>query len=386
MACACVVGASSRQTQTQTEADGRWCSSIYTTEMGYQSPANCAEECKWGPAFKAQRRPCWQRRRPNAVTERASDLHRSGDMRRVALHQLRGLSTAAVGRVGVPSRPGSGPRHFALIANWRHWLLCRQPTRTRAAPLLPPSLPPDCRTCRRPRRSVLELPPRRALLYVPGDSESKIKKAAGLGVDVVCLDIEDAVAANRKHAARETVVQVCVQGGELQPHWHDTGCCMQGCRPPWPWLAGSSGGVAAPVPLRQTDTQPAALPTLYPQALSELIFGRSERAVRINGVSSDLCEDDLAAVLGGPQLPDALVVPKVPPTSARGCLLGAGMPLPLPPLQALPAPRQQCLVSFEAWRCMFPPHRWIPWSKCAGCLTARGACWDAGCRACRRRP
>jgi citrate lyase beta subunit len=50
---------------------------------------------------------------------------------------------------------------------------------------------------------VLELRPRRALLYVPGDSERKICKSAGLGADVTCLDLEDAVAANRKAEARD---------------------------------------------------------------------------------------------------------------------------------------------------------------------------------------
>ncbi|KAI7843968.1 hypothetical protein COHA_002506 [Chlorella ohadii] len=99
------------------------------------------------------------------------------------------------------------------------------------------------------RGSVLELPPRRALLYVPGDSEKKIGKAAELGVDVVCLDLEDAVAQGRKDAARETAAK----------------------------------------------------------ALAELSFGRSERAVRVNAVQSGHCEEDLEAVLSGATLPDALV-------------------------------------------------------------------------------
>ncbi len=42
----------------------------------------------------------------------------------------------------------------------------------------------------------------------PGDSEKKIGKAAELGVDVVCLDLEDAVAQGRKDAARETAAKV----------------------------------------------------------------------------------------------------------------------------------------------------------------------------------
>lgn len=48
---------------------------------------------------------------------------------------------------------------------------------------------------------------RRALLYVPGDDLHKIQKAISLGVDCVCMDLEDGVAANRKEAARFTVLQ-----------------------------------------------------------------------------------------------------------------------------------------------------------------------------------
>jgi citrate lyase beta subunit len=48
---------------------------------------------------------------------------------------------------------------------------------------------------------------RRALLYVPGDDLHKIQKAATLGVDCVCLDLEDAVAPDRKKAARATVAE-----------------------------------------------------------------------------------------------------------------------------------------------------------------------------------
>jgi citrate lyase subunit beta-like protein len=46
---------------------------------------------------------------------------------------------------------------------------------------------------------------RRAILYVPGDDLHKIEKAATLGVDCVCLDLEDAVAAGSKEAARTLV-------------------------------------------------------------------------------------------------------------------------------------------------------------------------------------
>ncbi len=45
----------------------------------------------------------------------------------------------------------------------------------------------------------------RAWLFVPGDSEKKLAKADGIGADVLILDLEDAVAAERRPAARELV-------------------------------------------------------------------------------------------------------------------------------------------------------------------------------------
>lgn len=92
---------------------------------------------------------------------------------------------------------------------------------------------------------------RRALLYMPGDNLRKITKATTLGVDCVCMDMEDGVALNRKQQARETIVQ----------------------------------------------------------ALESLSFGRSERLARINPVGSGLEEEDLRAALYA--RPDGIVIPKV---------------------------------------------------------------------------
>jgi citrate lyase beta subunit len=91
---------------------------------------------------------------------------------------------------------------------------------------------------------------RRALLYMPGDDWKKITKALTLGVDCICMDMEDGTAANRKIEARETIAR----------------------------------------------------------ALRELDFGPSEKMARINGVGSGLEADDLAAVL--PHHPDGIVLPK----------------------------------------------------------------------------
>ncbi len=93
--------------------------------------------------------------------------------------------------------------------------------------------------------------PRRALLYMPGHDRHKIEKALTLGVDCICMDMEDGVAPNRKNEARL--------------------------------------GIAA--------------------ALRELDFGRSEKLARLNMVGSGLEEEDIQAVL--PFRPDGVVLPKV---------------------------------------------------------------------------
>jgi len=92
---------------------------------------------------------------------------------------------------------------------------------------------------------------RRALLYVPGDDRHKIEKAAALGVDCICMDMEDGVALSRKAQARTTIAR----------------------------------------------------------ALQEVSFGQSERLARINGVGSGFEKDDLQTVL--PYRPDGVVIPKL---------------------------------------------------------------------------
>jgi citrate lyase subunit beta / citryl-CoA lyase len=47
--------------------------------------------------------------------------------------------------------------------------------------------------------------PLRSLLFIPGDSEKKLGKADAAGADALILDLEDAVAPERKPAARELV-------------------------------------------------------------------------------------------------------------------------------------------------------------------------------------
>jgi citrate lyase subunit beta / citryl-CoA lyase len=55
-------------------------------------------------------------------------------------------------------------------------------------------------------------PPIRSYLYVPGSDPRRIEKALASETDAVILDLEDAVAPNRKEEARETVSSVLRSG------------------------------------------------------------------------------------------------------------------------------------------------------------------------------
>ncbi|XP_029460361.1 citramalyl-CoA lyase, mitochondrial [Rhinatrema bivittatum] len=95
--------------------------------------------------------------------------------------------------------------------------------------------------------------PRRAVLYVPGNDERKIKKISSLDIDCAVLDCEDGVALNKKVDARLTVVKT----------------------------------------------------------LEEVQLGQTERCVRINAISSDFAEGDLEVILQSKVLPSCLMLPKV---------------------------------------------------------------------------
>jgi citrate lyase subunit beta-like protein len=92
---------------------------------------------------------------------------------------------------------------------------------------------------------------RRALLYMPGDNWKMITKSITLGVDSICMDMEDGAAITKKAEARQTIAK----------------------------------------------------------ALQELDFGESEKLARINSVGSGWEKDDIEAVL--PYQPDGIVIPKV---------------------------------------------------------------------------
>jgi citrate lyase beta subunit len=86
---------------------------------------------------------------------------------------------------------------------------------------------------------------------MPGDDRRKIEKSTTLGVDCICMDMEDGVAMTRKTEARAIIAE----------------------------------------------------------AMKELDFGESERCIRINSIGSGLESYDLVAALA--TSPDTIVVPKV---------------------------------------------------------------------------
>jgi citrate lyase subunit beta/citryl-CoA lyase len=92
---------------------------------------------------------------------------------------------------------------------------------------------------------------RRSLIYVPGDREAMIAKAAQRGADGLILNLEDAVAPGNKELARNTVAQ----------------------------------------------------------ALAALDFGRAEIIVRINPLDTEIGYRDLLTI--APAKPDAILLPKV---------------------------------------------------------------------------
>jgi len=70
----------------------------------------------------------------------------------------------------------------------------------------------------------------RSFLFVPGDQEAKISKAASFGADALILDLEDAVAVDQKVAARRhvhqaladiTEVDVFVRANPAGTPWHE---------------------------------------------------------------------------------------------------------------------------------------------------------------------
>ena len=152
-------------------------------------------------------------------------------------------------------------------------------------------------------------PPIRSYLYVPGSDPRRIEKALASEADAVVLDLEDAVAPNRKEEARETVagflrsrhekpifVRVNAPGSALAEEDIEAlaGPKLAGLRPPKTESAEAVRRVAK----RLEDLRcEAGIQCLIESALGlELVFEIARAHERVVGMS--LGEADLAADLG----------------------------------------------------------------------------------------
>jgi len=151
--------------------------------------------------------------------------------------------------------------------------------------------------------------PVRSYLYVPGDDGRRIEKALATEADAVVLDLEDAVAPNRKEKARETVarvlesepnkpvfVRVNAVGSELSAADIDAvaRCHLTGLRLPKTESAESVRLVAETL---EEQGNRARIQCLIESALGlERAFEIATSHERVAGIS--LGEADLAADLG----------------------------------------------------------------------------------------
>ena len=65
-------------------------------------------------------------------------------------------------------------------------------------------------------RAESTIRPRRSLLFVPGLRPDRYAKALDAGADIVCVDLEDAVALDRKDEGRELTMPLF--GQDTHPH------------------------------------------------------------------------------------------------------------------------------------------------------------------------
>ncbi|XP_032170210.1 citramalyl-CoA lyase, mitochondrial isoform X2 [Mustela erminea] len=118
--------------------------------------------------------------------------------------------------------------------------------------------------------------PRRAVLYVPGNDEKKIKKIPSLNVDCAVLDCEDGVAMNKKAKVKMPLLMDTPPG----THWQQS-----------------------------KEWNEARLRIV--KTLEDFDLGPTEKCVRVNSVSSGLAEEDLETLLQSRVLPSSLMLPKV---------------------------------------------------------------------------
>ncbi|HTR33118.1 MAG TPA: CoA ester lyase [Gaiellaceae bacterium] len=143
--------------------------------------------------------------------------------------------------------------------------------------------------------------PRRSCLTVPGDDERKLAKAAGIDADEVILDLEDAVAAHRKDAAR-----ACVERALAELEWRAPTVAVRVNRGSTADLdlVRSARPDVVVLPKVESPDEAAGLPVpAEAQIETALGLAECERIAAAPGLEAlVLGPGDLAASLGVPEL------------------------------------------------------------------------------------
>lgn len=200
-------------------------------------------------------------------------------------------------------------------------------------------------------------------LYAPADRPERFEKALDAGADAVIVDLEDAVVASRKEAARAALIDVAAAWrarGERAPAvqirvnakgstWHDADLAAVGALPP-------EFGVRLPKTQSPDDVSSvrAALPGRSVHALLESALS-IERAFEIasSGVASIATgEADLRAELGVPAGPGGEAGLTWSRSRIVNAAAAAGLPAPLMAVHADVADLSGLAASCRAGRAL----------------------------------
>ena len=135
----------------------------------------------------------------------------------------------------------------------------------------------------------------RSFLFVPGDRPDRFAKAAAAGADVVILDLEDAVAADAKAAAREHAVAWLSGGNQAVVRVNGAGT---------PWYADDVAAVrdlavAVMVPKAESSSDLDGLPSVLPLIETPAGVAAADVLCALDNVVRPVFGSiDLAAALG----------------------------------------------------------------------------------------
>lgn len=160
------------------------------------------------------------------------------------------------------------------------------------------------------------MPSPRSVLYVPASNARALEKAAGLPADMLIIDLEDAVPADRKDAARAAMRAAIAHGFpgkrvavRINAHGHGEQAAD---------LAALAGMACDAVVVPKVDA-PSDLAA--PAALGKPLFAMIESAVGVYAARDIAAQPSVAGLIAG--LNDLAIDLRVPDVTDRGAMLVA---------------------------------------------------------------